>query len=249
MDLPPLTSPSLALLQQDLAFILNIHQPLAIAHALRNPTEDERRYRATTLALWGTLVDHCRAIARLLPEGLVYSARALDRTAYETCIHLVYLTTIGDKYENARLYETRMLYETIRVMPRGFATVPTEMLAAVPADLRARVEDIRKVRRLQWSGKTLAEMAAAIRIRQHGGLFSMLSWATHGLASRLDMTEWSSFEEGVTYWPPDSDSEDVDVVARHTRRTVLRPAYHLATVDFYGNPPPPLPTPKPPNGY
>lgn len=248
MDTPPLTSPSLILLQQDLAFISNIHQPLAIAHALRNPTEDERRYRATTLALWGTLLGHCGAIARLLPEGLVYSARALDRTAYETCIHLIYLATIGDKYENARLYETRMLYETIRVMP-GLATVAREMLAVVPADLRARVEGIRKIRRLQWSGKTLAEMAAAIRIRQHGGLFSMLSWASHGLASRLDMTEVSSAEEGVTYWQPEPDSEDVDVVAHHTRRTVLRPAYYLATGDFYGNPPPPLPTPKPPKGY
>jgi hypothetical protein len=199
--------------------------------------------------LWGTLVDHCRAITLLLPDGLVYSARALNRTAYETCIHLVYLATIGDKYENARLYETRMLYETIRVMPEGFSTVATEMLATVPVDIRRRVEKIGETRRLQWSGKTLRDMAAAIRIRQHEGMFSMLSWATHGLSFSLDMSEVSSAEEGVTFWHPGADSEDVDVVAQHTRRTVLRPAYYLATGDFYGNPPSPLPTPKPPNGY
>lgn len=246
---PSLTSPSLILLQQDLAFISTNHQSLAIAHALRNPTEDEVRYLGTTLALWGTLVDHCHAITLLLPEGLTYPARALNRTAYETCIHLVYLSTIGDKFENARLYETRMLCETIKTMPQGFATVPSEMLARVPAETRERVEKIRSNRRLQWCGKILREMAADLKIRQHEGLVSMLSWATHGLSSRLDMHEIRSAEEGVTFWRPAVDAEDIDVIASHTRRTVLRPAYYLATCAFYGDPPPPLPTPRPPNGY
>jgi hypothetical protein len=244
----PLTSPWLLLLEQDLAFISNVHQSLVIANAPRNPTEDEARYFGTALALWGTLVDHCRAITLLLPEGLTYPARALNRTAYETCIHLIYLTTVGDKYENARLYETRMLYETIKTMPSGFTSVASEMLAAVPAEIREKVERIRSNRRLQWCGKRLPDMATDIRIRQHDGLFSMLSWATHGLTSRLDMQEVRSAEEGLTYWRPEPDSEDVDVVAMHTRRTALRPAYYLATRSFYGAAPP-LPTPKPHNGY
>jgi len=225
----PITSPWLTLLEQDLAFISNVHQPLVIAHAPKNPTDDEARYFGTTLALWGALVDHCRAITLLLPEGLTYPARALNRTAYETCIHLIYLTTVGDKYENASLYETR--------------------IAAVPAEMRQRVEKIRSDRRLQWCGKTRRDMAADIKIRQHEGAFSMLSWATHGLTYRLDMTEVNSPEEGLTYWRPDTDSEDIDVVAMHTRRTVLRPAYYLATRVFYGHTPPALPTPRPPNGY
>lgn len=245
----PLTSPSLTLLGQDLAFISNIHQALVIHHAPRGPNAQEARYFGTTLALWGTLVDHCRAITLLLPEGLTYPARALNRTAYETCIHLVYLATVGDRYENASLYETRMLYETIKTMPKGFASVPTEMLAAVPSEMRKKVERIRSNRRLQWCGKTLGEMAADLKIRQHEGAFSMLSWATHGLTYRLDMEEVNSPEEGLTYWRPETDTEDIDVVATHTRRTVLRPAYYLATRAFYGDPPPPLPTPRPPGGY
>ena len=63
----------------------------------------------TALGLWTMLVDHARAITFLLSEGLIYSARALNRTAYEASIHLVYLATVGDKYENARFYETNTL--------------------------------------------------------------------------------------------------------------------------------------------
>jgi hypothetical protein len=104
-----LTSPAFVLLQQDLAFIAHNHQSLAKAHALHDPTPDEERYMVTALGLWTMLVEHARAITLLLSEGLIYSARALNRTAYEASIHLVYLATVGDKYENARFYETNML--------------------------------------------------------------------------------------------------------------------------------------------
>lgn len=246
----PLTSPTLVLLQQDLAFISTQHQSLAIAHALHNPTPDEERYVSTALALWYTLTEHCRSITLLLQEGLLDSARVVNRSAYETGIHLVYLVTVGDRYENARLHETRMFCEVIDTLPAGFTTETQEKLAAVPAEIRERVERIRKNRRLQWSGKILADMAADLRIRQHKGLFSMLSWATHGLSTGQDLQRIDTGpDEGVTFWRHDIDAEDIEAIAKHTRRTVLRPAYYLATRGFYGNPPPPLPTPKPPHGY
>ena len=240
-------------LRQDLAFISTNHQRLAIAHALHNPTADEERYRVTALALWSVLVDHCRAITLLLQEGLVYSARALNRTAYETSIHLLYLANFGNKHENARLYETRMFYELIATLPPGFTVETRKLLDDVPPEIRERVEkdrNSRKKRGLQWSGKTLSQMATDLRIRQHKAIFALLSWPTHGLNAGEDMLRIDGGpDEGVTFWRQDVDTEDINVIARHTRRTVLRPAYYLATVDFYGNPVPELPTPKPPHGY
>jgi hypothetical protein len=243
-------TPSLTLLQQDLAFILTNHQSLVAANAMRNPTPDEERYVSTALALWYTLLEHCKAITVLLREDLVGSANVVHRSAYETAIHLVYLVTVGNKYENARLHDTRMLLEFIAAAPPAFTVETTNRLAAVPTVIQDRVRRdkySRKKRGLQWSGKTLAEMAAAIKIRQHEGFFSLRSWDTHGLSAGDDLRR-EERPEGVTFWRHNIDAEDVEAVARHARRTVLRPAYNLATRDFYGAAPP-LPTPSPPNGY
>jgi hypothetical protein len=196
------------------------------------------------------LVEHCRGITLLLSDGLIYSARTLNRTAYETSMHLMYLATVGDKYENARLYETYMLLEAIeRLASTGPMAETRKTLAAVPVDIRERVETIRKNTRLQWCGKTRAQMATALRIVQHQGVFSVLSWPTHGLSGGEDMLRIDGGpDEGMTFWRHPPSTEDIEDIVSHVRRAVLRPTYYLATLDFYGNPPPPLPTPKPERG-
>ena len=145
-----------------------------------------------------------------------------------------------------------MFLEVIATLPPGMTPETRKQLDAMPADIRKRVEDdrnSRKKRGLQWSGKTLSEMATALRIRQHKGLYAVLSWPTHGLTGGEDMLRVDGGpDEGVTFWRQEPDTEDIEVVARHTRRTVLRPAYAFATRDFYGDPPPPLPTPSPLRG-
>jgi hypothetical protein len=168
----------MVLLQQELAFISTNHQALAIAHALRSPTADEARYRVIALDLWGMLVEHCRGITLLLSDGLIYSARVLSRTAAETSMHLMYLATVGDKYENARLYETNMLFEVNKQLaPTEPMEETRKTLEAVPVDIRERVEQIRKNTRLQWCGRTRGEMAAAVGIVQYKGTFAVLSCA------------------------------------------------------------------------
>jgi hypothetical protein len=122
-------------------------------------------------------------------------------------------------------------------------------LAAVPVDIRERVETIRKNTRLQWCGKTRAQMATALRIVQNQGVFSVLSWPTHGLSGGEDMLRIDGGpDEGMTFWRHPPSTEDIEDIVSHVRRAVLRPTYYLATLDFYGNPPPPLPTPKPERG-
>jgi hypothetical protein len=196
------------------------------------------------------LVEHCRGITLLLSDGLIYSARALSRTAAETSMHLMYLATVGDKCENARLYETNMLFEvTKQLAPTGPMAETRKTLDAVPVDIRERIENIRKNTRLQWCGKTRAEMAAAVGIVQHKRTFAVLSWPTHGLSAGEDMLGIDGGpDEGATFWRHPPSTADIEELVSYIRRAVLRPAYSRATQDFYGNPPPPFPTPKPERG-
>jgi hypothetical protein len=184
----------------------------------------------------------------LLREGRVHSAKVVNRSAYETAIHLVYLVTIGNKYENAILYETRVLLEVVTSMPPAHIVETSRELDALPADIRERVKrDKKKGRGLQWSGKTLGEMAAAIRIRGHKGFYAMQSRSVHALSAREDVLRVEG-PEGVTFWRNDLDLAQVETIAMHTRRTILRPAYYLAFRDLYKDAPP-LQTPDPPTPH
>jgi hypothetical protein len=229
---------SLVFLEGDVAFIRGNHQELAIKHAPKNPTPDEAFYLRVAVSLWFTLVDHCDAITLLLRHGFLDSASSVNRSAYETAIHLIYLVTVGDKYENARVYETRLKIEYISIAPPGLSVENQAEVDGQPEKIRLLAAKSKKDRR-EWSGKTLA-----IKIRGHRGSFAVQSWATHGHSGLHEM-EVVQGPEGTTFWRQEADVEDFDIVARHTRRAVLWPAYHLATKDFYG-PVPPLPTPPPP---
>jgi len=236
--------PSLRLLETDLAFIMGNHEAQVTAHAPHNPTPDEVFYLRAAISLWLTLVEHCDAITLLLRHGFLDSASSVNRSAYETAIHLVYLVTVGNKYENARVYDARLKLEYISVVPPVYSVENRQEFNSQPADVRERAMKSKKDRR-EWSGQTLAEMAEAINIRGHRGFFAAQSWATHG-HSGLHVMQPVEGPEGMTFWRQDPHVEDFEMVAMHTRRTVLWPAYHVATKDFYG-PVPPLPTPPPPN--
>ena len=238
--------PSLRLLEADLAFIMRNHQDLVIKHAPKNPTPDEVSYLRVAVSLWLTLTEHCNAITLLLRHGFLDSAKAVNRSAYETAIHLVYLVTVGNKYENARVYEARLKLEYISIseLPPAYSVENRREFDSLPIEIRERAIKSKKDRR-EWSGKPLAEMAKAIHIRGHKGAFAVQSWATHG-HSGLNETQGIEGPEGATFWRQPPDTVDFEMVTMHTRRTVLWPTYHVATKDFYG-PVPPLPTPPPPN--
>jgi uncharacterized protein DUF5677 len=238
--------PSLRLLEADLAFIMRNHQDLVIAHTPQNLTPEETTYLRVAVSLWGTLLEHCNATTLLIRHGFLDSAMAVNRSAYEAAIHLCYLVTVGNKYENAQAYEARLKLEfiSIRELPPERSVENRREFESLPPAIRERAIQTKESRR-EWSGKSLGEMAEAVHIRWHRGAFAVQSWATHG-HSGLNQTEGIIGPEGTTFWRQPPDTSDFETVAMHARRTVLWPAYHVATRDFYG-PVPPLPTPPPPN--
>jgi hypothetical protein len=108
----------------------------------------------------------------------------VSRAAYEGGITLVYLMTVGDKSENARLYEARTVIEVLQTedqccrFKRGPAT---------------------KAKRRGWADKTIAEMAAAITVEGHKAAYVIQSWVAHSSVGgwRADaITE----TDGVVRW-------------------------------------------------
>ncbi len=202
------------------------------------PTLDHGRYVAIAGDLWQNFVNHCQAVGILLNLGLFDSAVVVNRAAYEATINLIYLITVGDKIENARLFETRMMIELAEVYrdtPPPFDSTPPEVLE------RARRD---KKQRKLWSGKTLGEMAAAIDLRGHRTAYAVQSLTAHSRIGGLGIRK-KVHPDGTVEWLYGGAARprDVEAVANHTRR-MLHNVYGVVTEDFFGTIPK-LPTTNP----
>jgi hypothetical protein len=226
----------LQLLAYDVQLIQHVGEQTARQHIIDVPTEDHARYFAIAGDLWVKLLSHCQAVSVLLPD-LFDPAVVVSRAAYEAGITLVYLMTVGDKLANARLYEARTVLEVLETYA-AFQSDP----GIVDAQRRAPQIDAvtmnearhRKAKRRPWSGKTVAEMATAIKVEGHKAAYSIQSWAAHSSVGgwRGDI---SSAGDGTVRWQwgKPASQRNVQAVANHTRRT-LHSVYQIFLPDVYG---------------
>jgi Family of unknown function (DUF5677) len=154
------------LLQHDVRIIHAACQQAAREHVIDVKNHAEFRYYKIAADLWQKQINHCAGVSVLLAAELFDSAVVVNRAAYETAIALVYLMTVGDKLRNANLFEAHMVVDTAAVYanePGDTAAKARKAIATIPEDILSEVRKNRKTRR-PWSGKTIAEMAAAIEM-------------------------------------------------------------------------------------
>jgi hypothetical protein len=129
-----------------------------------------------------------------------------------------------------------MVLDTAAVFTDKNGTVPEnaqKAIAAIPKDILEEATKNRRAR-LPWSGKSLADMAAAIEVSGHRTAYAIMSWPAHarfagqGIERIQHPTGDVEWRFGTTATP-----HDFEAVANHTRRTMHR-MYFAVTRDFYG---------------
>lgn len=233
MSQPPT---EVALLHHDVLLIHQACQRASRDHVIDADTWDQGRYFAIAGDLWQKHVNHCQGVAFLLGQGLSDSAMVVGRAAYETAISLLYLMRVGDKLRNAHLFEAHMVVDTAEVyhdVPDQTAEKARRALAAIPDDIMREVCENRKARRA-WSGKTIAEMAEAIKVTGHRTVYAIMSWETHARVAGWSI-EKVRHPDGTVEWRFGSPAKprDFEALANHTRR-MLHQVYQAVTRDFYG---------------
>jgi hypothetical protein len=239
MSKPPDTPSEVLLLHHDVLLIHQACQQLARDHVVEAKLDEGRFFRIAG-DLWQQHVNHCQGVAVLLRQGLFDSAMVVSRAAYETAIALTYLRTVGDKLRNAALFEAHMILDTAAVFADetgGVDPKAQKAIATIPEDIMREVREGRKARR-PWSGKTIAEMAAAINVTGHKAVYAILSWPAHARFAGQGIEKMQHLDGDVewrfgSFWRP----REFEGLANHTRRMMHR-MYQAVTRNFYGVTPP-----------
>ncbi len=224
------------LLHHDVLLIHQACQRASRDHVIDADTWDQGRYFAIAGDLWQKHVNHCQGVVFLLSHGLFESAVVVGRAAYETAITLMYLMTVGDKVRNAHLFEAHMIVDTAEVfqdVPGQTTEKAQRALDTIPEDIMREVRENRRARRA-WSGKTIAEMAEAIKVTGHRTVYAIMSWEAHARVATWGM-EKVRHPDGAVEWRFGSPAKprDFEALANQTRR-MLHQVYQAVTRDFYG---------------